>query len=26
VTLIRQFGNDRCEQGSTWGYTDRGMR
>jgi hypothetical protein len=25
VTLIRQLGNDRCEQGSTWGYTDRGI-
>jgi len=25
VTLLRQLGNDRCEQGSTWGYTDRGI-
>lgn len=25
VSLIRQLGNDRCEQGSTWGYTDRGI-
>jgi hypothetical protein len=25
VSLIRQLGNDRCEQGSSWGYTDRGI-
>ena len=25
VSMIRQLGNDRCEQGSTWGYTDRGI-
>ena len=25
MSLIRQLGNDRCEQGSSWGYTDRGI-
>src|ERR1039457_6999655 len=25
VSLIRQLGNDGCEQGSSWGYTDRGI-
>jgi hypothetical protein len=25
VSLIRQLGEDRCQQGSTWDYTDRGI-
>src|ERR1700681_4370281 len=25
VRLMRQIGDTRCEEGATWGYTDRGV-